>query len=487
MKQLMQKYEILVLRNRIDNVSKVAKLAGVSRNTVRKYWNEYQENLRLLLETDPNVDTRTIIEEIVSDPKYDTSSRKPIKYTNDIDELLDNILNDEKIKSKQLGHNHKQRLTYSQIHELITKQGYDIGITTISEKIKEKRNYRKEAFIKQQYDYCDRFEYDFGEVVLIISGKRTKAHIAVLSAPASGFRWAYLYRNQKMDVFLDSHVRFFEMIGGCFKEGVYDNMRNVVSKFIGRNEKELNQELIRLALYYGFDINVTNCFSGNEKGTVESAVKWIRNKTFAYRYEFKTFDDACDYLENMLIDINSDSNIEEEKKYLTPYRPKYETADVIVCHVNKYSFIQVDTNIYSVPDDLVDKQVVVKKYPKVLQVFYREKLQCEHERCFERKKTCIDIRHYLDTFRRKPGALRNSLALKCEPELKFLFDTYFKANPREFIDILFVNRDKDIEEVINIIKNRNTAIENTNWIEDKVDEQFNSLSALFIGGTNYVN
>ena len=44
---------------------------------------------------------------------------------------------------------------------------------------------------------------------------------------------------------MDSHVRFFEMMGGSYGEIVYDNMRNVVSKFIGKNEKELNEDLLK--------------------------------------------------------------------------------------------------------------------------------------------------------------------------------------------------------------------------------------------------
>ena len=32
---------------------------------------------------------------------------------------------------------------------------------------------------------------------------------------------------QRWMLFLDSHVRFFEMLGGSFKEGVYDNMKNL--------------------------------------------------------------------------------------------------------------------------------------------------------------------------------------------------------------------------------------------------------------------
>lgn len=147
-----------------------------------------------------------------------------------------------------------------------------------------------------------------------------------MSSPASGFRWAYLYHNSKMDVFIDSQVKFFDMVKGSYEEGVYDNMRNVVSKFVGRNEKEINRELLKLATYYGFSINVTNCFSGNEKGTVESAVKWIRNKVFAIRYEFDTFEEAEAYLQKQLVKINEGSSIDEEMKYLKPYRPKYESA-----------------------------------------------------------------------------------------------------------------------------------------------------------------
>jgi hypothetical protein len=50
------------------------------------------------------------------------------------------------------------------------------------------------------------------------------------------------------------------MTGGVWKEIVYDNMRNVVSKFIGKNEKELNEELVKMANYYGFRINVIAAF-----------------------------------------------------------------------------------------------------------------------------------------------------------------------------------------------------------------------------------
>ncbi|KAJ72897.1 hypothetical protein M222_2097 [Enterococcus faecalis AZ19] len=46
-------------------------------------------------------------------------------------------------------------------------------------------------------------------------------------------------------------------------------MRNVVKRFVGPHEKELNDTLVKLALYYRFELVVTNAFSGHEKGHVE--------------------------------------------------------------------------------------------------------------------------------------------------------------------------------------------------------------------------
>ena len=63
-------------------------------------------------------------------------------------------------------------------------------------------------------------EFDFGEVKLVINDKVSKYYLAVLSSPAGDFRWAYLYKNQKKDVFMNAHVLFFEMAGGVYQEVV---------------------------------------------------------------------------------------------------------------------------------------------------------------------------------------------------------------------------------------------------------------------------
>ena len=241
------------------------------------------------------------------------------------------------------------------------------------------------------------------------------------------------------------------MVGGVYKEVVYDNMKNVVTRFIGPHEKELNKDLLKLSLYYGFDINVTNCFSGNEKGHVEGSVKIIRQQVFAQHYKFKSYEEAAAYLQQKLVQLNEKSDIKEEMSSLLAYKPKLELANIRTLKVNKYSFVRVDNNFYSVPEYLVDKKVTAKVYYDHVIIYANNHYVCEHKKIDGTNEISIDIRHYLETFAKKPGAIKNSLALKSLPQLKSIYDNYFSKNPKEFIEILRKNEDKDLKTLISVL------------------------------------
>ena len=450
MKNLLDKAAIIKLKEQGLSNRGVARELGIDKKTVNKYWNEYKDNLKKLNETTDSAEIIRIQEKITSAPKYNSENRIRRKVTPEFLNALEKILEDEEKKVKVLG-THKQALTKQQIYELLKKQGFSLSYSTVVLEMKRIKNSGKECFIRQDYDFGDRLEYDFGEVKLVINGITKKYYIAVLSSPAGNFRWCYLYDNCKKDVFLDSHVRFFEMIGGVWKEVVYDNMRNVVSKFIGKNEKELNEDLVKMSLYYGFDINVTNAFSGNEKGYVEGSVKYLRNKIFAENYKFSSEESAIEYMESQLMKLNENSKIEEEKAKLKPTKPPLELADIRKSVVNKYSFVQIENNFYSVPEYLVGLTVTSKIYYNKILIYSNNEFVCEHKKLDGNKKISADIRHYLKTLTFKPGALKNSYVLKSNPKLKSIFDKYYTNNPKKFIDIISKNKEKsdaELEEIL---------------------------------------
>lgn len=473
MKNLLDKAAIIKLKEQGLSNRGVARTLNIDKKTVNKYWNEYKNNLQKLETTDDPTKILKIQEDIISKPKYDSEARVRRKITPECLKALENILEDEDRKTKILGTN-KQVLTKQQIHGLLKKQGFNISYSSVVLEIKRIKQLGSECFIRQDYDFGDRLEYDFGEVKLVINGITKKYYIAVLSSPAGNFRWCYLYDNCKKDVFLDSHVRFFKMIGGVWKEIVYDNMRNVVSKFIGKNEKELNEDLVKMSLYYGFDINVTNAFSGNEKGYVEGSVKYLRNKIFAENYKFNSEEAAIEYMESQLMKLNENSKIEQEKKILKPTKPPLELAEIRKSFVNKYSFVQIENNFYSVPEYLVGLTVTSKIYYNKILIYSNNELVCEHKKIDGNKKISADIRHYLKTLIFKPGALRNSYVLKSNPKLKSIFDKYYSNNPKKFIDIISKNKEKteiELEEIL--ITNSCNLVENTRY-----NNNINSLTRI---------
>lgn len=477
----MDRYSIINLKNKGMSFRKIAKQLNVDRKTVSKICREY-ELAKAELENvcDDSLATDRITETIIGNRKYNSNNRSKRKLTPEIKARICELLEFEKEKTKALGRWHKQKLSGTQIHKILREEGYDIGETTVRNYIKELKMSR-ETFIRQDYEFGDRLEYDFGEVALIIKGVKEKFYLAVFSAPASGFRYAYLYRKQNMEVFLDSHVRLFEMLKGSYREVVYDNMRNVVRQFLPNGEKILTQDCLNLALYYNHEINTTNIRKGNEKGSVENSVKVIRNTAFSKRYKFDNYDEACVHLTKELEILNSSSLIEEEKKCLNSYRPPFELGEVLMASVNKYGCITVDNNYYSVPDYLLEHRVTIKKYIDMIKIYSNNEFVCEHKKIDGSGNYQLVMSHYLKTLTKKPGALKHSLVLKQTPELLSIYQEHFKTRSKEFIALLQKHSDKSVNDIIEILRYNGNYKENVesshiDIIEDQSRSQLKKLN-----------
>jgi transposase len=431
----------------------ISRQTGKDRRTIRRVWERYCALAEQL--DNPGGDLKAIQAAMTEEPRYAPREGVRRVYTPELEARLREIVEEEDHgKARKLGAGHKQKLTNKQIHEKLEAEGFTCSRALINIELANLRRKAKEVFIRQEYDLGDRLEYDFGEVRLDCGSGVKVYHMAVFSSPGGGWRWAYLYTNQKIGVFLDSHVKMFEMLGGCFPEVVYDNMRNVVTKFIGQGEKLLNEELVKMARYYGYRINVTNCFSGNEKGHVEGSVKIIRNKIFSGHYVFASFDEAREYLHSQLLKMNENSQMAEEKQCLTPYKPPLELAAISEHTVSHLGFFCLNTCFYSVPEYLVGHKVTVKLYHDEVHVYAGNDLVCKHKRIFGNGNTSVDIRHYLDAMLRKPGAVRNSVALRSVPKMKAIFDTYYSKTPKKFIEIFIKHREKPIEEILAVFEEK---------------------------------
>ena len=83
-------------------------------------------------------------------------------------------------------------------------------------------------------------------------------------------------------------------------------------------------------------------------------------------------------------------------------------------------------------------------------MFYRGNLEiARHKRLNGRDGYQVNIKHYLKTLMKKPGAVSRSLALRsADQEIINLFEQKFKDNPRGFIEYLYSeNNNENVEQI----------------------------------------
>ena len=125
--------------------------------------------------------------------------------------------------------------------------------------------------------------------------------------------------------------------------------------------------------------------------------------------------------------------------------------------VNKYSFIRVDNGFYSVPDYLVGHTLTVKSYPEEIVVFSGFFEVCRHRRLCGQEVYSVDIFHYLNTLATKPGAVKNSVALRSKARLKEVFEQRYVNRPKDFIFALEQLKGRPIDEIALILEDDHTT------------------------------
>ena len=156
--------------------------------------------------------------------------------------------------------------------------------------------------------------------------------------------------------------------------------------------------------------------------------------------------------------LNEGSKIKEEKLHLKTVKPPLELANITTSVVNKYGFIQVENNFYSVPEYLVGQSVTSKIYYNKIIIYSNYEYVCEHKKIDGEKKISADIRHYLKTLSQKPGALKNSYALKSNPILRTIYNKYYIQKPKQFIQIISENKEKNDKELEKILAEKSTNL-----------------------------
>lgn len=436
----------------------IARLVGINRETVGKHIDHYEERRRQLLEEgSSSIDVDALIESLTTSPKYKVGIRPKRKLTEVMKKRIQEHLNENEQKREK--GQRKQQKKPMDIFESMAEEGMEISYSTVLREIRSLEQQPKEAFIKGSYVLGDVCEFDWGDAKLTIGGAFRIFQMSVFATASGNYRYARLFTKQKTECFQEAHAQFFEHVGAVHQTLVYDNMKVAVKRFVG-TEKEPTDGLLQLSMYYGFRFRFCNVRSGNEKPHVERAVEVVRRKAFAFRDTFDTLEEANAYLLEVCEKLNRKPQatrdgksavicLEEERPYLLPRMPYFDASRIVYARVDKYATIVVDQNHYSVQDHLVGQLTMVKVYSDRIQCFHEDTKVAEHPRLLGCHEWRLELNHYLETLKKKPGAFTASTAWQqAQSNIKNIYETYYTKREKDMIDLLLYLRDEaSLEEV----------------------------------------
>ena len=384
----------LYLRDK-KSLHEIAKLTGLSRNTVRKWVREPKAEQQLqYVRCDMPSKLAAYEAEVVQALKADSFRAK------------------------------KNRRTAKALLEQIRQRGYTGGYSQLTAFIRHwrgKEGKALKAFVPMRYELGEAFQFDWSEEGMVIGGVYYKLQVAHLKLCASRAFWLVAYPSQGREMLFDAHTRSFAALGGIPRRGIYDNMKTAVDKVGKGKGRSVNPRFKAMCAHYLFDADFCNVASGWEKGVVEKNVQDSRRRVWldAQKIQWGSFAQLNAWLAQRCCELWAQLRhpqfrelsvlemLEQERTQMMPMPAAFDGYVERPAKVSSTGLVSVARNRYSVPCEYVGQQVSTRLYPSRVEVAVGNNIVASHDRLAAAGNVNYDWQHYIDLVQRKPGALRN--------------------------------------------------------------------------------
>ena len=113
-----------------------------------------------------------------------------------------------------------------------------------------------------------------------IAGRERRVYALIGALPFSGAWTAHFSFDMTIESFLEGHVRALGWLGGVPRELVYDNLRSAVARRDG-DQVTWNARFVQLRGHYAFHATACTPATPREKGSVEGAVRYLKDGVLA--------------------------------------------------------------------------------------------------------------------------------------------------------------------------------------------------------------
>lgn len=238
------------------------------------------------------------------------------------------------------------------------------------------------------------------------TGEVRSAHLFVSVLGASNFTFVDVFPDESSESWCTGQARAFEYFQGCPSMIVPDNPRAAVTKPC-RYEPELNEAFGQMAAHFSCAVLPARVRKPKDKAKVECAVgvatRWIfaklRNRDFFGLEELRAairplLEELNDHPFKKLPGSRRSAFESIDRPALKPLPPEpYEYFEIHKVTVNIDHHVEFEHHWYSVPHQLVRKQVELRVTPKTIEVLHAGKRVASHPRSSEEGQQTTLLAH----------------------------------------------------------------------------------------------
>lgn len=325
--------------------AQIARDLGVSRNTVAKYAD---------------------MEDMSPEAPVPVERERPV-MTAEVAAWIDSVLESD------LGAPRKQRHTARRIYDRLREdRGYGGSYSTVRRYVAAWRRDHSPASPRDGYLELvwepGTAQVDFGNFRCVVAGTPRDMKLLVVTLPHSNSRHCVAMFRETAECLCDGLGQVFERMGRAPRTLVLDNateagrmLRGVVT------ESEL---FARFRAHYRFEARFCNPYSGNEKGSVENAVGFLRRNLLVPVPEVASLDELNALLREGCGRVNASSRNREGAP--TPEAAREDLAGMLAlpgvpfdavrwthARADKRGYVRVDGNLYCAGPAWHDRELVV--------------------------------------------------------------------------------------------------------------------------------
>lgn len=353
----------------------------------------------------------------------------------------------------------KQRYTGHKIYEVIRGEGYAGSESGVRRYIGQWRHEhtRPEVYLPLEYEAGADAQVDWGEGEVIFKGERLTVHLFTMRLCYSRRLFMMAFPTQKLEAFLEGHVRAFAYFEGVPQRISYDNLKTAVKTILKGQEREEQKGFMAFRSHYLFASHYCTPGEGHEKGGVEHGVGYGRRNYLVPLPEVSSFEELNTYLLAQCVaddartvhgqPVTIGEAWQNEKGHLLPLPAQaYVCCTTHQVQLTPYSQVIFETNRYSVPVEKSRKTLTLRASAFQIEILHQAEVIARHERCYGHEQDIFNPLDYLPLLAKRPGAFEYAKPLRewraewpsvYEQVLAHLRETWPDGRGlREFIDIL---------------------------------------------------